>query len=695
MTTRSLPSQAETLLQFRDAIRATGIEPPDSIIPDGELHRFASSGKRGDEAGWYVLHLDDVPAGAFGCWRADMKGTWCADLGRPLTEAERTAQRQNVEAARKRQEAELAAERERAAKRAEAEWNAAGASGDSHPYLARKGVRAHGLRADADNRLLVPVRDANGKLHSLEYIHTDGSKKFLTGGRIRGCYYSIGAPTDVLCIAEGFATAASIHEATGYAVAVAFFAGNLKAVSEALRKKFPALRLIVCADDDCGKEHNAGVTKGREAAQAIGALLAVPDFGKDRPDGATDFNDLAQHCGRAAVQRCIQQAEPVACEPQPIPVEATRCAILTRGDTIKLEPIDWLWEGWLAAGKLHILAGAPGTGKTTIALAMAAAVTTGGRWPDRSPVARGSVVIWSGEDDPGDTLKPRLLAMEAELSRVHFVEAVAGLDGRSLPFDPARDVDALSVAMASLQDVRLLIVDPIVSAVAGDSHNNAETRRSLQPLVDLAARHRCALVGITHLSKGTAGRDPVERVSGSLAFGALARVVLLAAKQQAEGDRPAQRLLMRAKSNIGPDAGAYIYDLRQVDLIGHPGMAASSVLWGAALEGNARELLADAELPGDEERGEQRSAADWLRDLLADGPVAVAELKRHAKESGIAWRTLQRAMHGAGATSRRAGFGQPATWFLSSRANASPVAPVTPASESGANGATDGAGVIL
>src|SRR5690606_12671504 len=113
------------------------------------------------------------------------------------------------------------------------------------------------------------------------------------------------------------------------------------------------------------------------------------------------------------------------------------------------------------------------------------------------------------------------------------------------------------------------------------------------------------------LSKGTAGRDPVERVSGSLAFGALARVVLLAAKQPAEGDRPAQRLLMRAKSNIGPDSGAYVYELRQADVPAHPGLVASSVLWGAAVDGNARELLAEVELPGDGEQGERRSAADW------------------------------------------------------------------------------------
>src|SRR5688572_410797 len=149
------------------------------------------------------------------------------------------------------------------------------------------------------------------------------------------------------------------------------------------------------------------------------------------------------------------------------------------------EAVDWLWNGWLAAGKLHVLGGQPGTGKTTIALALAAAITTGGRWPDGSRAGLGSVVVWSGEDDPADTLAPRLRAAGADMQRVHFVQGVR--EGNQYhSFDPSQDVDALRTALAGLTDVRLLVVDPIVSAVSGDSHKNAEVRRGLQPLVDLA-----------------------------------------------------------------------------------------------------------------------------------------------------------------------------------------------------------------
>ena len=352
------------------------------------------------------------------------------------------------------------------------------------------------------------------------------------------------------------------------------------------------------------------------------------------------------------------------------------------------EAVDWLWDGWLAAGKLQILGGQPGTGKTTIATALAATVTIGGRWPDGSRAEAGSVVIWSGEDDPADTLVPRLRAAGADMTRVHFIDGMR--DGADrYPFDPARDSDSLLEALAGIGDVRLLVIDPIVSAVAGDSHKNAEVRRSLQPLVDLAQRQRCALLGVTHFTKGTAGREPVERITGSLAFGALARLVMVTAKAEAKDGEPARRFLARAKSNIGPDGGGFVYDLQQGELPGFPGVAASSVLWGAALEGTARELLADAEQQ-DDEAGEQRDAADWLRDVLGYGPMPVKDVKRQADECGFAWRSVQRAMRRAGVESRRGGFGQPATWRLASCATSGTVAPVAPNNLCGANGANGG-----
>jgi hypothetical protein len=354
---------------------------------------------------------------------------------------------------------------------------------------------------------------------------------------------------------------------------------------------------------------------------------------------------------------------------------------LIPADRLRPEPIRWLWPGWLARGKLHVLAGAPGTGKTTIAIDLAASVTAGRALPSGYRPQRGSVLIWSGEDDPADTLVPRLLAAGADLTRVRFVGDTRE-DGERRPFDPARDVDLLAAAVAGVDDVALLIVDPLVSAVAGDSHKNAEVRRGLAPLVDLAARLDAALVGITHYSKGTQGREPLERVSGSLAFGALARVVFGTVRQQAEDGEPQRMLLARCKSNIGPDGGGFTYAFEQAELRAHPGVEASRIVWGAAVEGTARELLAEAE-PADD-HAEARDAADWLRELLASGPMAVKDVRRHGDNAGFAWRTLQRAMRAAGVESKRGGFGLPATWGLHSSATVAPVSKV------GATGATDG-----
>jgi putative DNA primase/helicase len=294
--------------QFRDAIRSAGFTPPDMIDADGKLHRFASNGKHGDDAGWYALHDDGIPAGAFGDWRSGFSQTWRADIGRTLTPAEDAAHRAKAEAIRRAREAETVRQRAKAAKKAAAIWNSTMPASDNHPYLTRKGIKAHGTQLH-NGAIVVPLRDG-GDLHSLQFIDADGDKKFLTGGRKSGCYFSIGTMNDpaVLCIAEGFATGASIHEATGYPVVVAFDAGNLQPVARVLRAKFPDLELIVCADDDAATEGNPGMTKATEAARFVGGVVAIPDFGPNRPKEATDFNDLATHRGAEAVRQSIAMA---------------------------------------------------------------------------------------------------------------------------------------------------------------------------------------------------------------------------------------------------------------------------------------------------------------------------------------------------------------------------------------------------
>ncbi|SFN53857.1 AAA family ATPase [Dokdonella immobilis] len=335
---------------------------------------------------------------------------------------------------------------------------------------------------------------------------------------------------------------------------------------------------------------------------------------------------------------------------------------LRRAADIPCVPIRWLWPGWLARGKLHLLAGAPGVGKSTLGMALAAAVSSGGRWPSGSSAPTGSVLIWSGEDDPGDTLIPRLRAAGANLDRVFFVGDVADAEGVRY-FDPARDVQALSIEADRIGNVSLIVADPVVSAVAGDSHKNTEVRRALQPLVELADRIGAAILGITHFSKGSQGRDPTERVVGSIAFGALARVVLVAAKS-AEGEDGPPRMLARAKSNIGPDGGGFGYDLEQVDI--GQGMQASMVRWGATLDGSARELLGAAEEVMGDVADAITSAEQFLRQILADGPVPAKQVKSDAGNAGVAWASVRRAKTRLGVITRKDGghFGEgPQQWL--------------------------------
>ena len=594
---------------------------------------------------------------------------------------EELAERQRINTERAAQEeARTASERAEAAKKSAAVWKAASEAKADHPYLVRKQVSPVATLREIDavavavilgyapkssgeslaGRLLVaPVKLGDG-LSTLELIDETGRKSAVYGGAKSGGYWAAQPLSDdvaTLLIGEGVATVLTARESSGHPAISALSAGNLPAVAKAMRTLYPATALVILAD--LVKATGAPDPHAVEAARSVGGRVAIPDFGANRPDGATDFNDMAVLAGVDAVKRAIVSAKgPDGALHQPeqeigtAPVlvsEFARDVNLIRASEVIPEPITWLWKGWLAAGKMHVFGGAPGTGKTTISMGLAATVTIGGRWPDGSSSIAGNVVIWSGEDDPADTLIPRLALSGADLSRVYFIADIReGNERRS--FDPARDMEPLRRKLAEIGGVKLLIVDPVVSAIAGDSHKNAEVRRGLQPLVDLAGSMRCALLGITHFSKGTSGRDPVERLTGSLAFGALARVVLVAAKHQEEGeDGRTVRLFCRAKSNIGPDDGGFEYDLHQAELKTHPGVFASSVLWGDAVEGAARELLATADASGDDgEGGTLADAKRFLAELLADGPLPTKAIRADADGAGYSWATIRRAQKALG-----------------------------------------------
>ncbi|HXH55027.1 MAG TPA: AAA family ATPase, partial [Gammaproteobacteria bacterium] len=529
-------------------------------------------------------------------------------------------------------------------------WDNATPASDQHPYLVKKGIKSHGLR-EHKGLLVVPVRNNDG-LQSLQFIGSNGDKRFLSGGKVKGGYFSIGTAKDkLLCLCEGYATGASIFAATGYAVAIAFNAGNLSAIAKLLRHKFPEHQLIICADDDSWTDGNPGLQKARETALRVGGLLAIPNFGENCTPGLSDFNDLHQHCGIETVRQIINTT-----------IKGYASLKLICATDLKPESIHWLWQDWLACGKLHIIAGAPGTGKTTIGLNLAAIITRGAQWPDDARCdSPGNILIWSGEDDPRDTLLPRLLAHGADPKRIYFVSDMIE-NNTPRAFDPARDMPKLYERALPIGEIRLIIIDPIVNVVSGDSHKNGEVRRALQPLVELGEKLNAVILGISHFSKGTTGLDPLERVTGSIAFGALARMVLATAKMT-EPDGQLKRLLVRAKSNHGPDGGGFNYQIEQIELENYPGIFASQVIWGAPVDGTARELLRD---PNDFSTPEKCSslseAIDFLKALLAEGAMLKKEITQKAMEAGIKSMTLRRAKASLRIVALHEGFGKGSVW---------------------------------
>ncbi len=287
-----------------------GITPPLEVIGDGKLHRFHVGGhRRGTQKGAYVLHLDRKPAGWFQDFKSGISGTWKAGGGRWCLDE---STRQTIKVERQRRQAEIQGRDLKRVCQARVIWGRAKPCTE-HPYLTRKGVRSHGLRigdwpkwieaVDGWRRviiqgaLLVPLLDKAGKLWNLQAIFPEvhaelGRDKDFMRGRKKGLFFAIGALSDTLLVAEGYATAATVHESTGHRVYVAFDAGNLKPVALTVRKLHPAACIIIAADNDRHTAGNPGVTKAREAALAVGGLISIPEI----PEGVsgTDWNDLHQ-----------------------------------------------------------------------------------------------------------------------------------------------------------------------------------------------------------------------------------------------------------------------------------------------------------------------------------------------------------------------------------------------------------------
>jgi len=321
---------------------------------------------------------------------------------------------------------------------------------------------------------------------------------------------------------------------------------------------------------------------------------------------------------------------------------------------VKPEPVEWLWPGRVALGKLTLIAGEAGLGKSQVSIAMAGAVTTGGEWPCAEGRALlGDVVILSAEDGVADTIVPRLMEAGADLKRVHIINAVKDASGRR-GFNLSADLDLLERKISDSDNVRLIIIDPISSYLGPkvDSHVNAAVRAVLEPVTEMAARLRVAIVAITHPPKGT-GTTAINRFIGSIAFVAASRAAFMVTR---DADDDTRRLFLPVKNNLAPLGKGLAFRLEQ--RLVADGIVGSSVAW----ETETVTITADQALQAADDRGggggAGADAEEFLREALAGGAVAVIDLKADAKEAGLSWATIRRAKDRLGVVAKRESHGR-------------------------------------
>lgn len=317
--------------------------------------------------------------------------------------------------------------------------------------------------------------------------------------------------------------------------------------------------------------------------------------------------------------------------------------VMRRLSDVPVEPIKWLWPGRFALGKLSLITGNPGGGKSQLTAYMAARVSTGTAWPlDEGQAPAGQVIMLSAEDDPADTIRPRLEAAGGDSARIHVLEAVRE-EGRQRSFNLVRDVEHLAAIAMQMSDLVTVFIDPLTAYLGRtDSHKNAEVRAALSPLTDLAIRRGFAIVGVTHNAKS--GGAAATSAIGSVAFSGAARAMFLVSR---DSDDPTQRLFLPAKNNLGPDTGGLAFRIVERGMV-------TAVEWLGPVDISADDALSTGRENGGRSAGINK-AMRFLRKMLGDGPMVGKEVEKEAKRAGISVTSLRKARERMGGVTRPQG----------------------------------------
>jgi putative DNA primase/helicase len=495
----------------------------------------------------------------------------------------------------------------------------------------------------------IPERDGSGAIIGWNRRGDDGSKKAEPGGK-RGLIMpptlrdDAGSNRDPILVCEGASDTAAALSFGFDAVGVPMAGQGGEMLAEWLQGRHV---VIVGDGDEAGRRGVAKLTEALQgAAQSVRSCYPPKGFKDLRTwvvDGAAD---------RREIEELIAS---ISSKP--------RSAVLVRLSEVEPKPVSWLWPGRFALGKLALIAGDPGLGKSFLSLDIAARVSCGTVWPDgRKPQPAGGVVLLNAEDDAEDTIAPRLISAGADLSRVvvlsgvrHPVNAEGAVAERHL--DLSADLPALEEAIDAVGECRLVVVDPI-SAYLGrtDSHNNAELRGVLAPLSALAARKSVALVVVTHLNKASGG-PAIYRATGSIAFTGAARAVWSVSRDKND---PRRRLFLPVKNNLAHDEGGLAYEIGNTGVDGGPALA-----WEVgAVEQTADEALGSGD--GPKPGTKLADAVEWLRHRLAGaGAVPSLTVYSEGEKAGHSRRTVRRAMEELEVVSRPiAGVGSEHVWEL-------------------------------
>jgi AAA domain len=328
---------------------------------------------------------------------------------------------------------------------------------------------------------------------------------------------------------------------------------------------------------------------------------------------------------------------------------------------VEREQVSWLWPDRIPRGKVTVLDGDPGTGKSTLTLTITAKVTTGSPFPDGARPERGDVILLSAEDDVGDTIRPRLEAAGADLARCWVLDEIHLGDEPPRPPEFPTDLERLEKLIV-IHGAALVIIDPLMAYLSGtvDSHRDQDVRRVMAGFKRVAERTGAAILIVRHMNKDKGGGSALYRGSGSIGIVGAARAGLLVAPDPQDDQR---RVLAMTKSNLAKQPDALAYRLVNDDLY-----SCAKVAWDGVTSHTAADLLRP---PDPDEAPQQAEAAQILREILGDGEMLARNVERLAAQAGIAKTTLHRARKSLGIVTRREGYG-PGAYYVWSMPSTSP-----------------------